>query len=75
MHHLAQNRKAEFNEAGILPKTHDATIMATAAYITANASNDDEHMSKLRALALEGVQVLQTANEPTMTRHQEGTLV
>jgi hypothetical protein len=65
MHHFARNREAEFNEVGILPKTQDATIMATAAYISANASNDDEHMSKLRALALEGVQVLQTVNEPT----------
>jgi hypothetical protein len=37
--------------------------MATAAYIADNAPNDDEHMQQLRALALEGVRVLQTTNE------------
>jgi hypothetical protein len=37
--------------------------MATAAYIAANASNDDEHMRQLRSLALEGIRVLQTMNK------------
>jgi hypothetical protein len=37
--------------------------MATAAYIAANASNDDEHMWHLWNLALEGVRVLQGTNE------------
>jgi hypothetical protein len=41
-----------------LPKTKEAAIMATAAYITANAANDNEHMRHLRNLALEGVRVL-----------------
>jgi hypothetical protein len=60
---LARNLEAEFNEVDILPKTREAAIMATAAYITANAPNDDEHMRQLRALALEGVRGLQTTNE------------
>jgi hypothetical protein len=63
-HHLARNVEAEFNEAGILPKMRDAAIMATTVYIASNAPNDDEHVLKLRALALKGVWVLQTANEP-----------
>jgi hypothetical protein len=37
--------------------------MVTAAYIAANASNDDEHMRHLRNLALEGVRVLQGTND------------
>jgi hypothetical protein len=37
--------------------------MAAAAYIAANASNDNEHMRHLRNLALEGVRVLQGTNE------------
>jgi hypothetical protein len=37
--------------------------MADAAYIVANAPNEDEHMRQLRTLALEGVRVLQTTNE------------
>jgi hypothetical protein len=37
--------------------------MSTIAYITANASNDDEHMRHLWNLALEGVRVLQGTNE------------
>jgi hypothetical protein len=38
--------------------------MAIAAYIAANAANDDEHIRHLRNLALEGVRVLQgTANQ------------
>jgi hypothetical protein len=42
-------------------------IMATAAYITANAPNNNEHMAKLQAYALEGICVLQTekADDPT----------
>jgi hypothetical protein len=64
MHHVAQNLEAEFNEADLLPKTKEAVIMATAAYIATNAANDDEHMRHLRNLALEGVRVLQgTANQ------------
>jgi hypothetical protein len=55
--------EAEFNEVEFLPKTKEAAIMATAAYIAANASNDDEHMRHLRNLALEGVRVLQGTNE------------
>jgi hypothetical protein len=53
MHNVAQNLEAEFNEADLLPKTKEAAIIATAAYITANAANDDEHMRHLRNLALE----------------------
>jgi hypothetical protein len=61
---LARNLEAEFNEVDILPKTREAAIMAAAAaYITANAPIDDEHMRQLRALALEGVRVQQTTNE------------
>jgi hypothetical protein len=55
--------EAEFNEVELLPRTKEAAIMATAAYIVANASNDDEHMRHLRNLALEGVRVLQGTNE------------
>jgi hypothetical protein len=62
-HNLTRNLEAEFNEVDILPKTREAAIMAAAAYITANAPNDDEHTGQLRALALEGVRVLQTTNE------------
>jgi hypothetical protein len=39
--------EAEFNEVELLPKTKEAAIMAAAAYIAANASNDDEHMRHL----------------------------
>jgi hypothetical protein len=59
MHNIAQNLEADFNEANLLPKTKEATIMATAAYIAVNTANDDEHMRHLRNLALEGVRVLQ----------------
>jgi hypothetical protein len=55
--------EAEFNEVELLPKTKEASIMAAAPYIAANASNDDEHMRHLRNLALEGVRVLQGTNE------------
>jgi hypothetical protein len=55
--------EAEFNEVELLPKIKEAAIMATAAYIAANASNDDEHMRHLRNLVLEGVRVLQGTNE------------
>jgi hypothetical protein len=55
--------EAEFNEVELLPRTKEAAIMATAAYIAANASNDNEHMRHLRNLALEGVRVLQGTNE------------
>jgi hypothetical protein len=55
--------EAEFNEVELLPRTKEAAIMATTAYIDANASNDDEHMRHLRNLALEGVRVLQGTNE------------
>jgi hypothetical protein len=59
MHNVARNL-----EADLLPKTKEAAIMATAAYIAANTTNDDEHMRHLRNLALEGVRVLQgTANQ------------
>jgi hypothetical protein len=44
MHNIPRNLEAEFNEVDILPKTREAAIMATAAYIAANAPNDDEHM-------------------------------
>jgi hypothetical protein len=43
-HNITRSLEAEFNEVDILPKTREAAIMATAAYIAANASNDDEHM-------------------------------
>jgi hypothetical protein len=39
--------EAEFNEAELLPKAKEAAIMAAAAYIAANASNDNEHMRYL----------------------------
>jgi hypothetical protein len=59
VHNVARNLEAEFNEADLLPKTKEAAIMATTAYIAANAANDNEHMRHLRNLALEGVRVLQ----------------
>jgi hypothetical protein len=55
--------EVEFNEVELLPKTKEAVIMAAAAYIAANASNDDEHMRHLRNLELEGIRVLQGTNE------------
>jgi hypothetical protein len=58
VHNITRNLEAEFNEADLLPKTKEAAIMATAAYIAANAANDDEHMRHLRNLALEGFTVL-----------------
>jgi hypothetical protein len=68
MHNVARNLEAEFNEADLLPKTKEAAIMATEAYIAANAANDDEHMRHLQNLALEGVRVLQgTANQERKT--------
>jgi hypothetical protein len=66
---IARNLEAEFNEVELLPRTKEATIMATAAYIAANASNDDKHMRHLRNLALEEVRVLQGTNE----QHHEAT--
>jgi hypothetical protein len=64
VHNITQNLEAEFNEAELLPKTKEAAIMAVAAYIAANAPNDDEHMQHLRNLALEGIRVLQgTTNQ------------
>jgi hypothetical protein len=64
MHNVARNLEAEFNEADLLPKTKEAAIMATTAYIAANVANDDEHMRHLRNLVLEGARVLQgTANQ------------
>jgi hypothetical protein len=47
MHNIARNLEEEFNEADMLPKTKEAAIMATAAYIAANAANGDEHMRHL----------------------------
>jgi hypothetical protein len=55
--------EAEFNEVQLLPKTKEAAIMATAAYITANAPNDDEHIRHFRNLALKGIRVLQGTNQ------------
>jgi hypothetical protein len=52
--------EAEFNEVELLPRTKEAAIMATAAYIAANVANNDENM---RNLALKGVRVLQGTNE------------
>jgi hypothetical protein len=64
VHNITRNLEADFNEADLLPKTKEAAIMATAAYIAANAANDDEHMWHLRNLALKGVRVLQgTTNQ------------
>jgi hypothetical protein len=68
MHIVARNLEAEFNEADLLPKTKEAAIMSTAAYIAGNAANGDEHMRHLRNLALEGVRVLQgTTNQERET--------
>jgi hypothetical protein len=58
MHNVAQNLEAEFNESDLLPKTKEAAIMATTAYIAANVANDNEHMRHLINLALERVRVL-----------------
>jgi hypothetical protein len=63
VHNITRNLEAEFNEAKLLPKTREAAIMAAAAYIAANASNDGEHIRHLRNLVLEGVRVLQGTNE------------
>jgi hypothetical protein len=64
MLNITQILEADFNEADLLPKTKEAVIMATAAYIAANAANDDKHMRHLRNLALKGVRVLQgTTNQ------------
>jgi hypothetical protein len=63
VHNITKNLEAEFNEAELLPKTKEAAIMAAAAYIAANTSNDNEHMRQLRNLALEGIRVLQGTNE------------
>jgi hypothetical protein len=68
-YNIARNLEAEFNEVELLPRTKEAAIMATAAYIAANASNSDEHMRHLQNLALEGVRVLQGTNE----QDREGT--
>jgi hypothetical protein len=58
MRNIARNLEVEFNEVKLLPRTKEAAIMVTTAYIAANASNGDEHMRHLRNLALEGVRVL-----------------
>jgi hypothetical protein len=50
--------EVDFNEVDLLPKTKEAVIMATTAYIAVNTANDDKHMRHLRNLALEGVRVL-----------------
>jgi hypothetical protein len=64
VHNITRNLEAEFNEANLLPKTKEAAIMATAAYIAVNAANDDKHMRHLWNLALKGVRVLQgTTNQ------------
>jgi hypothetical protein len=60
---ITRNLEADFNEVELLPRTKEAAIMATTAYIVANASNNDEHMRHLQNLALEGVRVLQGTNE------------
>jgi hypothetical protein len=39
--------EVEFNDADLLPKTKEAEIMATAAYIAANAASGDGHMRHL----------------------------
>jgi hypothetical protein len=62
-HNITRNLEVEFNEVDILPKTREAAIMATAAYIAANAPNDDERMWHLQSLVLEGIRVLQSTNE------------
>jgi hypothetical protein len=75
MHNVTQNLEAEFNKADLVPKTKEAAIMATSAYIAANAANDDEHMRHLRNLVLEGVRVLQgTANQERETTPRRAIL-
>jgi hypothetical protein len=71
---ITRNLEAEFNEVELLPRTKEAAIMATAAYIAANASNDDEHMRHLRNLALEGVRVLQGTNEQDHETRPRGNI-
>jgi hypothetical protein len=73
MHNITRNLEAEFNEAELMPKTKEAAIMATAAYITANASNGNKHMRHLRNLALEGVRVLQGTPDPAHDMTAKGT--
>jgi hypothetical protein len=58
-----RNLEAEFNEVELLPRTKEAAIMATAAYIAANASNNYEHIRHLRKVALEEVKVIQGTNK------------
>jgi hypothetical protein len=76
-HRLSRNLKVDTIDVDILPKTRDSAIMATAAYITANAPNDNEHVAKLHAYVLEGVWVLQTGgvDERRATQHQDHTPV
>jgi hypothetical protein len=75
VHNITRNLEVEFNEAELLPKTKEATIMAAAAYIAANAPNDDEHMRHLRNLALEGLKWwnLSTGNFDTAWLRTEST--
>jgi hypothetical protein len=63
VHNIATNLEAEFNKVELLPRTKEAAIMVTTAYITTNASNGDKHMRHLRNLVLKGVRVLQGTNE------------
>jgi hypothetical protein len=44
---IARNLEAEFNEVKLLPRTIEAAIMETTAYIAANASNGYEYMRHL----------------------------
>ena len=55
---MTRNLDAAFADVDMLPKTREAALMATQAYIMANAANDSGHMAQLRESALAGIRVL-----------------
>ena len=62
--HMTRNLDAAFAEVDMLPKTREAALMATQAYIMANAANDSGHMARLRDSALAGIRVLGREGAP-----------
>ena len=71
---MTRNLDAAFADVDMLPKTREAALMATQAYIMANAANDSGHMAQLRESALAGIRVLgregalDTADPPPQRR-------